>query len=184
MAWLIVSLLLALVLFWMVGAHNRMVRLRGEVARQWAVVDVQWLKWLMRFQGAISARQILAWASEAEDLQALQDASDALVEALSDARAQPLDESVLQKVVQQHEALMVCIDRVMLTAPDTVKPHLLSAQNKILQSLPLALAPYHLACGIYNEAISQSPASWLARRLGFRAAANLSFADRTALEMA
>jgi len=60
MAWLIVSLLLALLLFWMVGAHNRIVRLRGEVARQWGIVDVLWLKWLMRFQGAISARQILA----------------------------------------------------------------------------------------------------------------------------
>ncbi|MBD8049785.1 hypothetical protein [Limnohabitans radicicola] len=183
MAWLIVSLLLALCLFWVVGAHNRMVRLRGDVARQWGVVDVLWLKWLMRFQGAISARQILAWASEAEDLQLLQDASDALVEALSDARAQPLDGQVLQKVVQQHEALMVCIDRVMLTAPDTVKPHLLSAQNKILQSLPMTLAPYRLACDAYNEAIGQSPASWLARRLNLRPAVTLNFADRSVSEL-
>lgn len=184
MAWLIVSLLLALILFWMVGAHNRMVRLRGEVARQWALVDIQWLKWLMRFQGAISARQILAWSSEAEDLQALQDASDALVEALSDARAQPLDPAALQKVVQQHEALMASIDRVMLTAPDTVKPHLLSAQSKIIQSLPLALTPYHLACEVYNEAIAQSPAKWLARRVGLRAAVNLRFAERSASQAA
>jgi len=184
MAWLIVSLLLALLLFWMVGAHNRIVRLRGEVARQWGIVDVLWLKWLMRFQGAISARQILAWASEAQDLQSLQDASDALVEALADARAQPLDGAALQKVVQQHEALMGCIDRVMLTAPDTVKPHLLSAQNKIVQSLPMSLAPYRLACGAYNEAIGQSPASWLARRLSMRPAVTLSFVDRTVSEVA
>lgn len=183
MAWLMVGLLLALLLFWVVGAHNRMVRLRGDVARQWGIVDVFWLKWLMRFQGAIAARQILAWASEAEDLQALQDASDGLVEALSDARSQPLDAPTLHKVVQQHEALMQCIDRVMRTAPDTVKPHLQSAQNKIVQSLPLALAPYHLACGIYNEAIAQSPASWLARRLGLRPALLLSVADRPVLEV-
>lgn len=184
MAWVIVSFLLALLLFWMVGAHNRIVRLRGEVARQWGIADVIWLKWLMRFQGAISARQILAWASEAQDLQSLQDASDALVEALADARAQPLDGAALQKVVQQHEALMGCIDRVMLTAPDTVKPHLLSAQNKIVQSLPMSLAPYRLACGAYNEAIGQSPASWLARRLSMRPAVTLSFVDRTVSEMA
>mgnify|MGYP000048722402 FL=1 len=184
MAWLIVSLLLALLLFWMVGAHNRIVRLRGEVARQWGIVDVLWLKWLMRFQGAISARQILAWASESQDLQDLQDASDALVEALADARAQLLDSAALQKVVEQHEALMVCIDRVMLTAPDTVKPHLLSAQNKIVQNLPMSLAPYRLACGAYNEAIGQSPASWLARRLSMRPAVTLSFVDRTVSEVA
>lgn len=182
MAWLIVSLLLALLLFWVVGAHNRMVRLRSDVARQWGIVDVFWLKWLMRFQGAIAARQILAWASEAEDLQTLQDASDVLVEALSDARSQPLDGPTLHRVVESHEALMQCIDRVMLTAPDTVKPHLLSAQNKIVQSLPLALAPYHLACGIYNDAIGQSPASWLARRLGLFQAVTLRFNDRLVLE--
>lgn len=184
MAWLIVSLLLALFLFWTVGAHNRLVRLRGEVTRHWGAVDVFWLKWLMRFQGAISARQILAWASEAQDLQSLQDASDALVEALADARSQPLDDIALQKVVQQHEALMLCIDRVMLTAPDTVKPHLLSAQNKIVQSLPVALTPYHLACASYNDAIGQSPASWLARRLGLRSASRLRFTDRTVSEAA
>jgi LemA protein len=184
MAWVIVSFLLALLLFWMVGAHNRIMRLRGEVARQWGIADVIWLKWLMRFQGAISARQILAWASEAQDLQALQDASDGLVEALAEARAQPLDAQVLQKVVEQHEALMACIDQVMLTAPDTVKPHLLSAQNKIVQTLPMTLAPYRLACEAYNEAIGQSPASWLARRLNLRPAVMLSFADRAVSELA
>lgn len=182
MAWLILGLLSALLLFWMVGAHNRMVRLRGDVARQWAVVDVFWLKWLMRFQGAVAARQILAWASEAQDLQDLQEASDALVEALADARTQVADPAALQKVVEQHEAMMDCIDRVMLTAPDTVKPHLQSAQNKIVQSLPLALAPYRLACDAYNEAIGQSPASWLARRLGLRPAVTLSFVERPVSE--
>jgi len=182
MAWLIVGLLSALLLCWMLGAHNRLVRLRGDAARQWAVVDVFWLKWLMRFQGAISARQILAWASESQDLQDLQDASDALVEALADARAQLLDSAALQKVVEQHEALMVCIDRVMLTAPDTVKPHLRSAQNKIIQSLPLTLVPYRQACELYNEAIAQSPARWLARSLGLRPALTLSLADRPLAE--
>ena len=183
MGWLALGVLMALVTFWAVGAYNRLMRLRSEMLRQWGTVDTVWLKWLMRFQGAIAARQILAWASEAEDLQALQDASDGLVEALSDARSQPLDAPTLHKVVQQHEALMQCIDRVMRTAPDTVKPHLQSAQNKIVQSLPLALAPYHLACGIYNEAIAQSPASWLARRLGLRPALLLSVADRPVLEV-
>lgn len=182
MGWFIVSLLLALVLFWMVGAHNRMVRLRGDVLRQWAHVDAVWLKWLMRFQGAISARQILAWASEAEDLQGLQDASDALIEALADARQQPIDEKALQCVAERHEALMVCIDRVLLTAPDTVRPHLLSAQNKIVQSLPGALVPYQLAAHAYNAAIDQNPARWLARRLRLPAAVPLNLFARQVRE--
>ena len=124
----------------------------------------------MRFQGAVSARQILAWSSEADDLQALQDASEALVEALADALQQTLDKDSMQKILQCHEALMQCIDEVVLRVPSTVRPHLLSAQARILQHIPSALVPYHLAVEHYNTALSQPPASWLARRLGLNPA--------------
>lgn len=170
MAWLIFGGVFALALFWAVGAHNRLVRLRTEVLRQWSTVDTVWLKWLMRFQAAISARQILAWSSEADDLQALQDASEAMVEALADAMQQALDRDSMQKLLQRHEALMRCIDEVVQRVPDTVRPHLLSAQSRILQNIPLALVPYHLAVDSYNTALSQAPASWLARRLRMRQA--------------
>ena len=65
MGWFALGLVFALVVFWAVGAYNRLMRLRAEVLRQWGTVDTVWLKWLMRFQGAVSARQILAWASDA-----------------------------------------------------------------------------------------------------------------------
>lgn len=179
MGWLVLSLLLALVLFWAVGAYNRLTRLRTEVLRQWGAVDTVWVKWLMRFQGAVSARQILAWSSEADDLQALQDASDAIIEALSEAREQALAADSLQKLLQRHEALMQCIDEVVQRVPDTVRPHLLSAQSRILQNIPPALVPYHLAVERYNVALSQAPASWLARRLRMRQALALRLPART-----
>ena len=50
MGWLALGVLLARVLFWAVGAYNRLMQLRGEVRRQWGIVDTVWLKWLMRFQ--------------------------------------------------------------------------------------------------------------------------------------
>jgi len=178
MGWLALGVLLALVLFWAVGAYNRLMRLRGEVLRQWGTVDTVWLKWLMRFQGAISARQILAWASEADDLQALQDGSDALIEALAEARQQSLDAASLDKLLQRHEALMVCIDTVAQRVPDTVRPHLLSAQQKILQNIPPALLPYHTAVEAYNQALSQAPARWLARGLRLREALLLPWPAR------
>lgn len=165
MAWLILSVCLALLLFWAVGAYNRLTRLRAEVLRQWGTVDTVWLKWLMRFQGAVSARQILAWASEADDLQALQDASDSLIEALADARQQSLDADSLIKLQARHEALLHCIDDVAQRVPETVRPHLQSAQTRILQTLPMALLPYHTAVEQYNAAVSQAPARWLARRV-------------------
>lgn len=179
MAWLILSGLLALVLFWAVGAHNRLTRLRTEVLRQWSTVDTVWLKWLMRFQAAISARQMLAWSSELDDLKALQEASEAMVDSLADAMQQALDAQSMQKLLQRHEALMQCIDEVVLRVPDTVRPHLLSAQSRILQNIPLALAPYHLAVDNYNTALLQAPASWLARRLRMRPALPLRLPVRS-----
>ena len=178
MAWLILGGALALTLFWAVGAYNRLTRLRSEVLRQWSTVDAVWLKWLMRFQAAISARQILAWSSELDDLQALQDASEAMVDALADAMQQALEAQSMQKLLQRHDALMQCIDEVAERVPDTVRPHLLSAQSRILQNIPLALLPYHLAVDNYNTALSQAPASWLARRIGMRPALTLRLPTR------
>lgn len=178
MGWLTLGVLLALVVFWAVGAYNRLIRLRAEVLRQWATVDTVWLKWLMRFQGAISARQILAWASEADDLQALQEGSDALIEALAEVRQQSLDQASLQKLLERHQALMQSIDAVSGRAPDSVRPHLLSAQASILQNIPVALLSYHAAVEAYNQALSQAPVSWLAQGLRLRQALGLQWPQR------
>ena len=178
MVWLLLGVLLALVLFWAVGAYNRLARLRAEVLRQWAMVDTVWLKWLMRFQGAVSARQILAWASEADDLQALQDASDALIEALAEVRQQALDANSLDTLTERHLALMACIDDVLTRAPETVRPHLQAAQTRIVQTLPMALVPYHAAVLQYNSAREQAPARWLAQRAGLPPALPLAVAGK------
>ena len=180
MDWLAMGVLLALLLFWAVGAYNRLMRLHSEVLRQWGTVDTVWVKWLVRFQGAVSARQILAWASEADDLQALQDGSDALIEALAEARQQSLDDVSLQKLLTRHEALMNCIDAVALRVPDTVRPHLLSAQSTLLQNIPLALLSYHAAVEAYNQALAQAPTRWLAKGCRLREALHLPWQARSA----
>ncbi|NBO77321.1 MAG: hypothetical protein EBV28_10075, partial [Betaproteobacteria bacterium] len=149
MEWLVLSLLLALVLFWAVGAHNRLSRLRSEVLRQWGMVDTIWLKWLLRLQGSLSARQILAWSSEADDLEALQNACESVVEALAEARQQMLSQTSLQTLLERHEVLMQCIDEVAQRLPDNLRPRLLTAQARLLQSIPPALVPYHLAMEHY-----------------------------------
>lgn len=178
MEWLVLSLLLALVLFWAVGAHNRLSRLRSEVLRQWGMVDTIWLKWLLRLQGSLSARQILAWSSEADDLQALQDACESVVEALAEARQQALSQSSLQTLLERHEVLMQCIDEVAQRLPDNLRPRLLTAQTRLLQSIPPALVPYHLAMEHYNTALAQAPARWLARQLRLRPAVGLRLPPR------
>lgn len=172
---LIVGLVLAIALFWAVGAHNRLVRLRAEVVRQWSSVDAVWLRLLVRLQGGIAARQSMAMPSPegADDLQALQVACDDLLEALSMARLQPLDAESQKQVAAQHQKVVAEIRRMMQTGNETVKPDLEIALNRMRQTLPAALIPYHVAVAGYNEALTMRPASWLAKQLDLKPATRM-----------
>jgi LemA protein len=167
---LIFGCVLALALFWAVGAHNRLVRLRAEVIRQWSSVDAVWLRLLVRMQGGIAARQSLADQAVADGLQSLQLACDELLEALSQARLQPLDGESQKQVMSQHQKVLAEIRLMLQTANDSVKPDLEIALNRLRQTLPAALIPYHVAVAAYNDALAMRPASWLASRLNLKPA--------------
>lgn len=170
---LIVGVLLAVTLFWAVGAHNRLVRLRAEVVRQWSSVDAVWLRLLVRMQGGISARQSLMPESDSEALQALQTACDELLEALSQARLQPLEVECQKQVMAQHMKVLAEIRLMLQTANDAVRPDLDIALNRMRQTLPAALIPYHVAVTAYNDALAMRPASWLARQLNLKPAVRM-----------
>ena len=171
---LILGLLLAIAVFWAVGAHNRLVRLRAEVVRQWSSVDAVWLRLVVRMQGGIAARQSLAVAQGADDLQPLQSACDELLEALSQARLQSLDAETHKQVQVQHQKVVAEIRRMLQTENDAVKPDLEIALNRMRQTLPAALIPYHVAVAAYNEALAMRPASWLASRLKLQPAMRMA----------
>jgi LemA protein len=170
---LVVGVVLALCLFWAVGAHNRLVRLRAEVVRQWSSVDAVWLRLLVRLQGGLAARQSLVGEVEAQELQAVQTASDQMLEALTQARIQPLDETVLKLVISQHLQLVGEIRLLQQQAHEAFRPDLDIALNRMRQTLPAAMIPYHVAVGAYNDALSMRPAAWLARRLNFKPAVRM-----------
>lgn len=170
---LIVGVLLAVTLFWAVGAHNRLVRLRSEVVRQWSSVDAVWLRLLVRLQGGIAARRSLTAETDEDGLQALQLACDELLEALSVARMQPLDAESQRQVMTQHLRVLAEIRLMLQTGNETLKPDLDIALNRMRQTLPAALIPYHVAVAAYNEALVMRPASWLARRLNLQPATRL-----------
>jgi LemA protein len=162
---LILGLMLAIAVFWAVGAHNRLVRLRAEVVRQWSSVDAVWLRLVVRMQGGIAARQTLALIEGPDELHSLQSACDELLEALSQARLQALDVESQKLVQMQHQKVVTEIRRLLQTENDAVKPDLEIALSRMRQTLPAALIPYHVAVLAYNEALAMRPASWLARRL-------------------
>ena len=170
MAALMLGLLLAVALFWAVGAHNRLMRLRAEVVRQWSSVDAVWLRLLVRLQGGIAARQSMTSEPEPEDLQTLQTACDELQEALSQVRLQPLDAESQKVLVLHHQKLVAEIRRQLQAENAAVRPDLDIALNRMRQTLPAALIPYHVAVVAYNEALAMRPASWLARQLKLKPA--------------
>jgi LemA protein len=165
---LIFGLLLALALCWAVGAHNRLMRLRADVVRQWSSVDAVWLRLLVRLQGGIAARQTLAPEQAAADLLALQTTCDELLEALSQVRLQPLDGESQKMLAVQHQKLLAEIRTQLQAENAAVRPDLDIALNRMRQTLPAALIPYHVAVVAYNEALAMRPASWLARQLNLK----------------
>ncbi len=56
---------------------------------------------------------------------------------------------------------------------EAIKPDLEIALNRMRQTLPAALIPYHVAVVAYNEALAMQPAAWLARRLGLQSATKM-----------
>ena len=171
---LIFGVLMAIALFWAVGAHNRLVRLRAEVIRQWGSVDAVWLRLLVRLQGGIAARQSLVTSSDGDgELQALQSACDELMEALLQARLQPLAAEGQKQVLALHQKVVLEIRALLQKDNEAVKPDLEIALSRMRQTLPAALIPYHVAVASYNEALTMQPAAWLARRLGIQPATKM-----------
>lgn len=173
---LIFGVLIATAVFWAVGAYNRLVRLRAEVVRQWGSVDAVWLRLLVRLQGGVAARQSLLTtpAGDGEsELQALQSACDELMEALLQARLQPLAVDGQKQVLALHQKVVIEIRALLLKDNDAVKPDLEIAVSRMRQTLPAALIPYHVAVANYNEALAMQPAAWLGRRLGLQPATKM-----------
>jgi len=172
---LIFGVLMAVCLFWAVGAHNRLVRLRAEVVRQWGGVDAVWLRLLVRLQGGIAARQSLSQSGNGGEveLQTLQLACDELMEALLQARLQPLAADGQKQVLARHQKVVHEIRALLQKDNEAIKPDLEIALNRMRQTLPAALIPYHVAVASYNEALMMQPAAWLARRLGLQPATRM-----------
>jgi len=177
---LIFGLLLAIGLCWAVGAYNRLMRLRADVVRQWSSVDAVWLRLLVRLQGGLAARETLAPKQEATDLLALQASCDELLDALTQVRLQPLDGESQKLLAVQHQKLLAEIRTQLQVENATGRPDLDIALNRMRQTLPAALIPYHVAVVAYNEALAMRPASWLARQLNLKPAMRMDLSTGVA----
>jgi len=192
MSLLVFCAILATLFFWAVGAYNRLVVLRANVAKQFAAVDAQLLRVLVWLQGNLPAsmRDMLSEMEEAalpeallkneRDLSLL-DILEALSDSLDAARTQPLSPVVMQQVNQNRLALAAWAKAEVRAGQSGeatwfIDPLPYKFDRLKAQAWPLMDA-YNQAAAKYNEAVSQFPASVLAKQVKFVPAQTLDIAD-------
>ena len=192
MSLLIFCAILATLFFWAVGAYNRLVVLRANVAKQFAAVDAQLLRVLVWLQGNLPAsmRDMLSEMEEAalpeallkneRDLKLL-DILEALSDSLDAARTQPMSPEVMQQVNQNRLALAAWAKAEVRAGQSGeatwfIDPLPYKFDRLKAQAWPLMDA-YNQAAAKYNEAVTQFPASVLAKQVKFVPAHTLDIAD-------
>ncbi|MBY0453676.1 MAG: LemA family protein [Burkholderiaceae bacterium] len=165
--------ILAVMLFWAVGAYNRVVRLRSVALQAFGGLDAHWVR-MLAMLGECDAAQASAGVPMTQARQSLQTAANEFGAALAVARARPLQADVAATLV----AARMALDSAWTTmAAEAGLPDVQGAavgwglrwEQHRLQST-LAAEQFNAAVVQYNEAITQFPAQVLARLFGFKTA--------------
>lgn len=174
---LILGLLVATLVFWAVGAYNRLVRLRSEVARAFAALDA-----------VLSVHPVLiqAWLPEVLTPELLPDGSpspwnrlssagEQYARSLANARARPLDPEALSALCAAQRVLDDVWHSVEQgrgdEGPDNGLPDSVKLQfARLAEQQRGPREAFDASASAYNSAVRQFPAVVLARIWGFRPA--------------
>lgn len=175
----------AVLLFWAVGAYNRLVRLRVAAVQAFSLLESQWLKHLawIEVQWLHSSQETTALAtttdvSEAEppDLHVLQPAVAQFRACLQAAKLGPLNSESLGSLSSAWTVVRMAIRQVLADDDAGVPrlPQVLSAHwEQMLLQDQAAVDVFNEAVQRYNQAIRQFPAILLAWVFAYRAARSL-----------
>ena len=171
--------LAAVLVFWMVGAYNRLVALRNAIGSAWAGINEH-----LRQRGAV-VTPLLAelkapLAAEHGALEALRLTHEQAQTAAADMKSHSLDPATVTAWRSAEAALASAASRVLAL----LEQH---AELRSTTAVATAVATWHLAasrldysCQVfdttvvaYNEAAAQLPTRWLLRLFGFAPAGQL-----------
>ena len=161
----------AIVVFWVVGAYNRMVRLRNDLVARFASVDERYRQ---RHALLHSQLELLssALAAAAPRLEALSAACRQAEVAREHARARP---SAAQAVTSLRVADGILADaRSRLPVQSVAGVDLPELNQRLAQSdtaLAFARSEFNDSVAAYNQAVRQFPTVLVAQLFGFRTAA-------------
>jgi LemA protein len=169
----------ALLLFWALGAHNRVVALRSAIAAAWAQVDAA----LQRRSAAVAAL-VTGLRGHMPDEQGTLDAvlvAQARVQAAADAlRPRPVRADHAQALAQAEGTLSAALARLLALLdhqPALRQSSELAPQLAVLHDttprLAFARQLFNDAARVYNDAARQFPTRLLTRLFGFGPAGQL-----------
>ncbi|QSI28676.1 lema family protein [Variovorax sp. RKNM96] len=190
-SWIVIAVLL----FWFVGAYNRLVRLRAAVLQAYATLDAALGRQLDFVQASISAAPQENPPSQEllSSIAPLQAATTQLATLLGATRLHPLDAggmaalgTALQVLIsawqRQHPDAVTVFDADgTLSRPVPAQPGTVAAPNAAepiawpepSAAAEIARSQFNLAVGHYNDAIVQFPALLVAWAVRLRPAAPL-----------
>ncbi|MBX3604389.1 MAG: LemA family protein [Piscinibacter sp.] len=157
----------AVLLFWCVGAYNRLVRLRATVSRRFVTVDQQ-----CEARAALLQRQCEALAAGDPEAatagQRLRAASAQADAARSHARARPTAPDTLTSLRLAEDILADARRRVAEPAADDVAAQTLRGEFAAVDTtLDFARRQFNDAAQQYNRAVGQFPTWLIAGPFGF-----------------
>lgn len=171
----------AVVVFWAVGAYNRLVRLRGEANAAFAKLESEMARHVALVNACLPAEESHA-ASQFDGGSAfwggLQGAAGQFAASLNAARARPLEPERIAALGAAQEVLEMAWDRAERDdAHDLAGPRLpenLSLERmQIVRMTQVAIGQFNDAVSRYNNAIGEFPAILLAWLFGFKAGRGL-----------
>ncbi len=170
----------AVLVFWMVGAYNRLVALRNAIGSAWTQVEEQ----LQRRRESLQALQEALQPHLVDDapaLDALRGATLQVQAAAEAVRARPVSAGLTAALVTAEEVLSTALARVVALlehhpqlrdhTPEVTQP--LQALNEGEPRLAFARQLFNDAARDYNEAARQFPTRLLTRLYGFGTAGRL-----------
>jgi LemA protein len=183
---LILIAVFALLLFWAVGAYNRLVRLKNLIANAFGQIDVQLKRRYDLIPNLVEAAKKYL-LHERDTLEAVIAARNQARSASDAARSRPTHAPEVLALAAAEQALTGSLDRLFalneaypeLKADETVRQlseEITSTENKVA----FARQAYNDCVLDYNNAQAQFPALLVARMFGFASAAILQATENAA----
>lgn len=178
-SWLLRAALLAVLLFWIVGAYNRLMRHRHALAQAWGQID-ELLSRRAAALEALMAPLAQPLADEAGSLQALLQAQERQQQAARAVRLRPTHAEALQAWAQAEAGLASPMARVQalldqhpeLAGSEAVKPPRQQLQELVAR-LGYARQVFNDAADVYNQAVEEFPTRLLMPLFGMRPTARI-----------